>query len=302
MKKIDAHLHVAKILAGYCRRGELRGIGDGLAQWGNGEIFQLIPRQYGDKEFLIETALEIMATHEVERAVLMQGSMYGFQNNYHLDILRKYPDQFCPSCTIDPYMTNYLDTMKKFLFEDGFKLAKFEVSSGGGLMGCHHPFALNSPEMLAIYSLLEERDGILALDVGDLTMASHQPENLYAISRQFPKLKLVVCHMLAPTSDTFPEILESLALLNRDNIWFDIAALPKIVDGSPYPYPETLDILEQALALLGSQKLMWGTDAPYATTRDSYTDLANYLPTSGRFSTEELENIYYQNAYTVYFK
>ena len=27
MKKIDAHLHLAKIVAGYCRRGELRAIG-----------------------------------------------------------------------------------------------------------------------------------------------------------------------------------------------------------------------------------------------------------------------------------
>lgn len=48
MKKIDAHLHLAQIVAGYCRRGELRAIGDGKAQWGNGEIFQLFPPEYGD--------------------------------------------------------------------------------------------------------------------------------------------------------------------------------------------------------------------------------------------------------------
>ena len=40
MKKIDAHLHLAKVLAGYCRRGELRAIGGGKAQWGSGEVFQ----------------------------------------------------------------------------------------------------------------------------------------------------------------------------------------------------------------------------------------------------------------------
>ena len=31
MKKIDAHLHLAKIVAGYCRRGELRAIGATMA-------------------------------------------------------------------------------------------------------------------------------------------------------------------------------------------------------------------------------------------------------------------------------
>ena len=45
MKKIDAHLHLAKIVAGYCRRGELRAIGGGKCQWGSGEVFQLFPQQ-----------------------------------------------------------------------------------------------------------------------------------------------------------------------------------------------------------------------------------------------------------------
>ncbi len=31
MKKIDAHLHLANPVAGYCRRGESRAIGGGRA-------------------------------------------------------------------------------------------------------------------------------------------------------------------------------------------------------------------------------------------------------------------------------
>lgn len=106
MKKIDSHLHIAKIIAGYCRRGELRAAGNGMAQWGNGEIFRLLPEGYGDTSFTAEAALAIMDHHEVEKAVLMQGSMYGFQNQYHYEIMKKYPDRFCPSCTVDPFMTN----------------------------------------------------------------------------------------------------------------------------------------------------------------------------------------------------
>ena len=81
MKKIDAHLHLADVIAGYCRRGELRAIGQGKAMWGNGEVFQLIPAEYGDSwNFRAEKALELMDESGVERAVLMHGSMYGFQN------------------------------------------------------------------------------------------------------------------------------------------------------------------------------------------------------------------------------
>lgn len=61
MKKIDAHLHLADVIAGYCRRGELRAIGQGKAMWGNGEVFQLIPAEYGDSwNFRAEKALELM--------------------------------------------------------------------------------------------------------------------------------------------------------------------------------------------------------------------------------------------------
>ena len=66
MKKIDAHLHLAKVVAGYCRRGELRAVGGGKAQWGNGEIFQLFPTDFGDTCFLAERALEIMDENQVE--------------------------------------------------------------------------------------------------------------------------------------------------------------------------------------------------------------------------------------------
>ena len=35
-----------------------------------------------------------MDRNEVERAVLMQGSMYGFQKRYYGELLRRYPDRF----------------------------------------------------------------------------------------------------------------------------------------------------------------------------------------------------------------
>ena len=135
---------MAQIVAGYCRRGELRAIGDGKAAWGNGEEFELFPQNgdYGETNFTAEKALALMDRNEVERAVLMQGSMYGFQNRYHSELIRRYPDRFCPTCTVDPFMTDAVQTMEYFFEKQGFRAAKFEVSSGGGLMGCHDPFDL----------------------------------------------------------------------------------------------------------------------------------------------------------------
>ncbi|MBR2529140.1 MAG: amidohydrolase [Blautia sp.] len=303
MKKIDAHLHLAKVLAGYCRRGELRGIGGGKAQWGNGEVFQLLPTtgEYGDDCFTAEMALAIMDKNDVEKAVLMNGSMYGFQNIYHEELLVKYPDRFCPSCEVDPFATNHMQALERFLAEKHFHLVKFEVSSGGGLMGCHDPFDLSGDRMMEIYKMIEKYHGVVALDVGDIEMESHQTTALMRLADRCPDLKVVICHLLAPMREKKREWEAELALLSQANIWFDIAAMPKIMAPDKYPYPETVDYLVTAKDILGADRLMWGTDAPFAATQDSYEHLTDYLLKTDKLTQEELENIYYHNAAKVYF-
>ena len=46
---------------------------------------------------------------------------------------------------------------------------------------------------------------------------------------------------------------------------------------------------------------MWGTDAPFAATQDTYEHLTDYLFKNGAFTEEELEDVYYNNAELVYF-
>jgi hypothetical protein len=92
-----------------------------------------------------------------------------------------------------------------------------------------------------------------------------------------------------------------LQMLKRANVWFDIAAMPKIMAPDVYPYPETCQYLAEARDILGSDRLMWGTDAPFAATQDTYEHLTDYLGKSDLFTEKELENIYYNNAYKVYF-
>lgn len=69
-----------------------------------------------------------------------------------------------------------------------------------------------------------------------------------------------------------------------------------------YPYPVTCEYLAEAKDILGSDRLLWGTDAPFAATQDTYEHLTDYLAQSDLFTEEELQNIYYNNAYEVYFK
>ena len=59
--------------------------------------------------------------------------------------------------------------------------------------------------------------------------------------------------------------------------------------------------LAQAKEILGAEKLLWGTDAPFAATKDSYEHLCDYLEKGRVFTEEELQKVYYDNSQKVFF-
>lgn len=300
MRKIDAHLHLAKIIAGYCARGESRAAGNGMVVWANGDSYQLIPEGLGNESFLAEAALKLMDENEVEKAVLMQGSLYGFQNEYYREILKTYPGRFCPTVSVDPSMANHMEILERFFRDEGFHAAKFEVSSGGGLMGANPSFVL-SDHMMEIFQLVEDYKGTVALDIGDLMMDSHQPASIVRIAKRCPNLKVVICHLCAPHRDLHDEWVAELRMMKQDNVWFDISSIPKILTPDVYPYPDAAEFLKEAKGIIGAKRLLWGTDAPYAATQDSYEHLSDYLMKNGAFTDDELADVYYNNANEVYF-
>ena len=301
MKIIDAHAHIAKPIAGYCRRGELRAIGGGKARWANGDVMKLIPDGYGDMDFTAESALRMMDENHVEKTVLVQGSMYGFQNEYTAEAVAKYPNRFTGACTVDPFAKNCMETLNRLTEELHFHSIKFEASSGGGLMGFHNDFALDGPEMTKIYDVIAKKSMTLVLDIGDHTMESYQPMAVANIAKRYPGLRIVVCHLLAPLPKCELVLEQGLKKLKYDNVWFDTAALPNIAAPEVYPYPTSLNAIRMAKEIVGAKHLMWGTDMPMTVTMDSYRHLMDYISTQNIFTDSELEDFYYNNAQEVYF-
>lgn len=53
--------------------------------------------------------------------------------------------------------------------------------------------------------------------------------------------------------------------------------------------------------LWGQPVFCGGTDAPFAATQDRYEHLTDYLTKGDAFTSEELADVYYNNAKRVYF-
>ena len=300
MKLVDVHVHVVETLHGFAQRGELRAIGGGRARWANGDEIELIPPELGEYDVRGERLYPFLKAQGTERAVLLQGSFYGFQNEYSLEVSRRFPEMFIPACTADPFAQQSMEVLERFICGEGVKVVKFEVSNGGGLMGYHEPFRIDGFRMEKQIRLASDNDCTLVLDIGSPGMDSFQPEAIASIARTYPDMHIVVCHLLAPLLTDEAPFAEALKKLRLPNIWFDLSAVPWNVYQEKYPYPTAQRYVAIARDTVGRDKLLWGSDLPSPLTSDSYVHLWDYLQRGNLFSEAELEDFYYNNAFKAY--
>lgn len=297
MAYIDAHAHIFEQLCGFGADGELRAMPKGKAIWATGEVIDLVPSCYGDTTFPAERFLEVMDAHAIEKAVLLQGGFLGFANQYLKEVVEKYPTRFAAAATFDPYCRNaqkILDNVQK-----SFSLFKFELSTGCGIMGSHPDFALDNSLMMGFYEQIAGNKGVLVFDLGSPGDGSHQPNAIRNIARQFPNLEIVICHLASPRRQHRAELTDALQTMKAENIHFDLAALHHKVRPEAYPFPTAQAFINLAKDIVGSQHLMWGTDAPSTLVQYSYEQLMEYQRLL--FSEAEQALVFHDNAQRLYF-
>lgn len=304
MKKIDAHVHVFGALKGFRGEGDLYPLGNGRARWANGQVVDMIPPELGDREFEADACYKLLKDKGVEKAVLLQGSFYGIDNEYTAEAVKKHPDMFIGAGSFDPFARYAGQIYDRLTSELGFRILKFETSTGGGFMSYHPAF-----DIAEVFSPIAEKctqnNQVLVLDIGSPGMTSFQPESVKKLSERYPELKIVVCHLFAAVQEDakgerFEYLKRSLDMLALPNVYFDLAAVPFNVWPEKYPYSTGLLFVEAAKRIVGAERLIWGTDIPSVLFRGSYDELSDYLTQSRLFTERELEQIFYKNALEVY--
>lgn len=302
MKIIDAHAHVVQCVAGFTSRGELRSAGGGYAVYADGTSFKMIPDGMGGTFVSPEHLLKVMDENSVEKAVLLQGQFFGFQNEYTVQAVNKYPDRFVGAGSYDPFCVN-AEAVKEHLFKQiGFRIVKWELSNGSGLMAYHKPVALDGEVMRREFAYAADNGLTVTVDIGRPRNCCWQVGELARAVREFSDVQFVVCHLLAPQICDGELLKTALGKLCADNVSFDLASLANNQKPETYPYPTAVKHLAAAKETVGAEKLLFGTDMPSALCRDSYAHLLGYITESGVFTQTELQSVLYDNADKIYFK
>ncbi|MDD3347397.1 amidohydrolase [Oscillibacter sp.] len=300
MRVVDAHAHIFDVVAGIGACGELRAIGNGRVRWANGDEMDMIPQGMGEDRFTADTLAKLLKENGVEKAVLLQGGLYGFQNDATQAAAQAYPDLFVASGTFDPFCLKSAELADRLIHKQKISILKFELSSGVGLMSIHPKFDVDGDELADTISMLEQVNGTLVLDIGCYGSPSYQPEAVARISMRHPGLRIVVCHLMAPGPKDGEHLRQSLECLKRPNVWFDLSAIPWNIFPEQYPYPTGQGFIRMAKEIVGSEKLLWGSDSPCVLTRDTYPRLMDYFAGAGIFTSSELDQVMFQNAVTAY--
>lgn len=306
---VDGHIHMFETVNSFTCGGRQRSVGLGKLMRDTGEIKRMFPPSFKDGSCTPELVLEYMDWAGVDKAVILNGPMWGFTNHYVADALHKWPDRFVGAAFVDPITRDAKQVLKYAVEEQGFRALKFELNEYSGLSGLHPNLQLDSPEWITMFEQARNYKIPVVFDLGRPRMIGYQIENLGKLVKSFPEVDIVVCHLGFPypgieeDEEIYSEWKKLIFLGKNENVWFDISSiyLPANEKGEDYPFPGTQEMLKGVYDTVGAKRMYWGSDLPQLTRLLTYPRMLRFVKDHcDFFSDEEKNDILGENAKRLY--
>ncbi|MFK8251151.1 amidohydrolase family protein [Ancylobacter terrae] len=213
----------------------------------------------------VERLLADMERAGVDRAVLVQPSVYGWDNRYLMTCLARDPRRFTGICLIDPLSTTPRQDLERWCGE-------------GGCVGLR----LNTIRQGPLDWLLGDRQRplITALERLGLSLSFHmdigQAPVVARLAERHPDLVIIIDY-LGPTVHADPaaiHLVEQLAL--RPQIHVKLLCVAEDAR-TPYPFPDIAPFYRAVLERFGARRVMFGSDYPGACTVCPYEDTVAWV-------------------------
>ena len=251
-----------------------------------GEEVQMIPPFIIDGRNSAEVFLSNMNYAQVSAAVVVQELIDGCQNDYLLEVAQKYPDRFI-TCGMCDYFTEDLEAQAKSLIDKGFKGIAIP---GHRLIQDNGRIMLNSPEMMKMFKLMEEKDVFLSITLAD---GDVQVEEMKDVISGCPELRIAIGHFGMPTRENW---LEQIRLARYKNVYVESGGITWLYNSEFYPFDGAVRAIREASDLVGMEKLMWGSDYPRTITAITYRMSYDFVLKSKELSEKEKSLFLGENA------
>lgn len=273
---IDAHSHLWLRQDTTWNGLEIRTTENGRSMF-LGEEVQMLPPFMIDGRNSAEVFLSNMNYAQVSAAVVVQELIDGNQNDYLSTVRRQYPDRFQVCGMVDCFGHD-MAAEATALVERGFD--GFAIP-GHRLILDDQRVLLNSPEMMALYDVMEQHGLFLSITLAD---GDQQVGELREVIETHPQLRIAIGHFGMPTRERWQE---QIKLARYANVYVESGGITWLYNSEFYPYPGAIRAIREAADLVGINKLMWGSDYPRTITAITYRMSYDFVVKSPELSDDD---------------
>ena len=289
MKIIDAHSHLWLRQETVVDGKEIRPLPNGRSMFMGQEV-QMLPPFMIDGVNSAEVFLSNMNYAQVSAAVVTQEFIDGFQNDYLEDVARRYPDRFFVFGMCEFRKPGFLEEAQA-LIDRGFRGIKIPAAR---LFLREGRVRLDSPKMMAMFHLMEEKGVILHVELADGDLQVPEMETVIA---ECPRLVVVIGHFGMVTR---PGWMDQIRLARHPNVYVECGGITWLFNDEFYPFPSAVQAIREAADAVGIDKLMWGSDYPRTITAITYKMSYDFVTKSSLLSEDEKAKFLCDNARRVF--
>ena len=257
---IDAHSHLWLRQDTTWNGQAIRSLRNGRSLF-LGEEVQMLPPFMIDGRNTAEVFLSCMDYAQVHAAVVVQEFIDGQQNGYLKTVSREHPDRFFCYAMADYLRPGFYEEALRLLAVDGFRGLAIPAHRLLGQSLC-------SDEMMKMFRLMEANDKMLSITLAD---GEEQVGQLREVIEECPRLKVAIGHLGMASPPTTPpwqnrSWQEQIKLARYRNVMIESGGITWLYNSEFYPFPSAIRAIREAAALVGFDKLMWGSDYPRTIT------------------------------------
>lgn len=278
MTIIDSHSHLWLRQDTVVDGHHIYPLGRGRAMF-FGEERQMLPPFMTDGTNTAEVFLANMDYALVGGAVVVQEVIDGRQDEYLLDVQRRYPDRFF-CCALKDIDNDPLTV------PDGFR--------GVAVPGHRAHRGLVSDEMMGFFKSLEKSGVILSMCLAD---DSDQIAQMREVIEECPDLKVAVGHFGMVTGEHW---MEQIRLAHAPNVFVESGGITWLFNSEFYPFKGAVKAIREAADEVGMDKLMWGSDYPRTICAITYRMSYDFILKSDLLSDDEKSAFLGGNAVNFY--
>lgn len=258
-KIIDAHSHLWLRQDTSWNGMPVRTLKNGRSFFLTEEV-QMVPPFMIDGVNSAEVFLSNMNYAQVGGAVVVQEFIDGIQNDYLAKVKSDYPERFFVFGMCDYFKPGFYDTAAS-LIDSGFKGIAIP---GHRLILSDGRVNLNSPEMMKMFHLMEDKGVILSLCLAENNLQNGEVKE---VIEECPRLKIAIGHFGMVTA---PGWEDQIKLALNDNVMIESGGITWLFNKEFYPFNGAVRAIREAIDMVGADKLMWGSDYPRTITAITY--------------------------------